>query len=192
MASTYATCPPIMNKVNVEGVEWCDFECDTAASHNIMSGGLYKKLRQSRPDVIPELKPERLTIRLADGSISRKACGSIRVAVRSRSSEAVLNFFIMNGPNNLLGRLALEQLWPKQYGELKNAVKNMVVSVEVPEASSRKVYGVRVEADAQDGGGETTMVCSSDSSSNSGESPAPARKATMLPEKNTFPYSSRG
>ena len=81
--------------------------------------------------IIPEMRAEKLTIRLADGTISRKACGSIRVAVKSKTSGATLDFFVMRGPNNLLGRLALEQLWPTQYDALKKAVTDMSVNADV-------------------------------------------------------------
>ena len=45
VATPYATCPPIMTEINIEDVGIAKFECDTAASHNIMSEGLYKNLR---------------------------------------------------------------------------------------------------------------------------------------------------
>ena len=68
----YATSPPMMTKINVgeAGMEY--FECDTAASHNIMSQIVYEKLRRRKPDSIPALKQQKLAIRLADGSISSK------------------------------------------------------------------------------------------------------------------------
>ena len=114
--SFYATCPPIMAEINVEDVEVAKFECDTAASHNIMSQGLFRKLRSQRPDKVPDMKQKKLTIRLADGSVSNKQCGSVRVAVKAHNSKIViLDFFVLQGPNNLLGRLALEKMWPAQY-----------------------------------------------------------------------------
>ena len=81
-----------------------------------MSQELYSKLRSRRPDKIPKMKQEKLAIRLADGSVSSKQCGTISVDVKARSSKITrLDFFFMNGPNNLLGRLALEKMWPTQY-----------------------------------------------------------------------------
>ena len=44
----YATCPPIMTEVSIDGVDVAKFECDTAASHNIMSERLYKNLLQTK------------------------------------------------------------------------------------------------------------------------------------------------
>ena len=104
VATVYATSPPMMTDINIEEVEVAKFECDTAASHNIMSQELYNKLRSRRPDKIPKMKQEKLAIRLADGSVSSKQCGTISVDVKERSSKITrLDFFVMNGPNNLLG-----------------------------------------------------------------------------------------
>ena len=71
----------MMTKINVgeTGMEY--FECDTAASHNIMSQVVYDKLRSRKPDSIPMLKQEKLAIRLADGSVSSKQCGTVNIEV---------------------------------------------------------------------------------------------------------------
>ena len=48
---------------------------------------------------------EKLAIRLADGSVSSKQCGSICVAIQARNSKIViLDFFVLEGPNNLRGK----------------------------------------------------------------------------------------
>ena len=40
----------------------------------------------------------------------------IQFKVQAHSTAAVrLNFFVVEGPNNLLGRFALEKLWPAEY-----------------------------------------------------------------------------
>ena len=74
--TVYATSPPMMTMINVGEVGMARFECDTAASHNIMSQELYNKLRSRKPDRIPKLKQEKLAIHLADGSISSKIGGT--------------------------------------------------------------------------------------------------------------------
>ena len=68
--SVYATSPPMMTDINVGEVGMAKFECNMAASHNIMSQELYNKLRSRRPDKIPKMKQEKLAIRLANGSVS--------------------------------------------------------------------------------------------------------------------------
>ena len=61
--SVYALSPPMMKVINVGEVGMAKFECDTAASHNIISQELYDKLRSRKPDRIPKLKQEKLAIR---------------------------------------------------------------------------------------------------------------------------------
>ena len=41
--SVYAPSPPMMTMINVSEAGMARFECDTAASHNIMSQKLYNK-----------------------------------------------------------------------------------------------------------------------------------------------------
>ena len=104
-----------MTEVNIENVHVAQFQCDTAASHNVMSGGLYRKLRGQRPDRIPPMRQEKLAIRLADGSVGNKKCGSVQLPVKAKNSNVVvLNFFIMAGADNILGRLVLQKIWPAQ------------------------------------------------------------------------------
>ena len=117
----YATNQPLMTSVRLAGACEAKFECDTAASHNVISAELYQKLRQQSNYKIPSIKQEKVAIRLADGTISGKACGSVTLTVQARNTPTVeLNFFVLAGPNNLLGRLALEKLWPVQYRALRD------------------------------------------------------------------------
>ena len=114
----YNTCPAMMTDVMVEGVAKVKFECDTAASHCIMSEGVYHSL-QKQNWRIPNMKSEKLVVKLADGTISDKACGSVKLKVKAKNTEEVsLDFFVINGPNNLLGRSALMKLWPKEFNAL--------------------------------------------------------------------------
>ena len=63
---------------------------------------------------------EELVVKLADGTVSTKACGSVRLRVKAKNTEEVLlDFFVIDGPNNLLGRYALEKLWPSEYNALR-------------------------------------------------------------------------
>ena len=120
----YPTIPKMMTKLNVgeAGIEM--FECDTAASHNILVRAVYDKLRNKQPKRIPELVQEKQQIQLADGTISKKVVGSVSIKVQAGNSGVTrLDFFVMNSPNNLLGRLALEKLWPEQYRALREATE---------------------------------------------------------------------
>ena len=51
--AVYATSPHMRTKINVGKASMEYFECDTAASHNIMSRAVYDKLRSKKRDNIP-------------------------------------------------------------------------------------------------------------------------------------------
>ena len=59
------------------GVE--QFEVDTAASHSILTYEAYNRLKNMPYGDIPELRPETRTVKLADGSVSRKKMGSVSI-----------------------------------------------------------------------------------------------------------------
>ena len=65
--------------------------------------------------------------------------------MQARNSKVTrLDFFVVNGPNNLLGHLALEKMWPTQYKALRD------IATEVPViASSAKVVSSRGKALSQ-------------------------------------------
>ena len=97
------------------------------------------RLRRKGPSKIPQIKQENLAIRLADGSISGKRCGSLRVDVQATNSRVVkLDFFVIQGPNNLLGRHALESMWPSQFNALREIAEVPNVST-APIANKAKV-----------------------------------------------------
>ena len=90
VVTSYTTCPPIMTEVCIEDLWMVRFECDTAASHNILSADLYNGLRKQKSGRIPAMKQENLAIRLADGTVSIKACGSIHLAVKENTTGVVV------------------------------------------------------------------------------------------------------
>ena len=47
-----------------------------------------------------------------------------------QDKDRKLQFFVVDGPNNLLGRYALEQLWPTQYNALCDVATQRVHSVK--------------------------------------------------------------
>ena len=53
----------------------------------------------------------------------------MRLKVKARNTkEVALDFFVIDGPNNLLGRYGLEKLWPSEYNVLRNvATENAAV-----------------------------------------------------------------
>ena len=121
----YTTNRPMMTSVILAGKCKAQFECDTAASHSLMSVKLYKRLHEEPWCQIPKAVTENVAMKLADGTISKKSCGVIKLSVKARNTPTVeLSFFVVSGPNNLLGRFAIETLWPKQYKALRNIVNS--------------------------------------------------------------------
>ena len=57
--------------------------------------------------------------------------------VAANGKRLKLHFFVMNGPNNLLGRLALSTIWPKEYGALKDVAEVPVKKLVVPAQKSQ-------------------------------------------------------
>ena len=135
VAAFYPTIPKMLTQINVGEAGKEIFECDTATSHNILKRVVYDKLRNKHPEGIPELVQEKQQIQLADGTISKKMVGSVSIKVQASNSMVTrLDFFVMNSPNNLLGRLALEKLWPQQYNALKQ-----IAEVPFPMNNVKKV-----------------------------------------------------
>ena len=75
VAAFYPTIPKMLTQINVGEAGKEIFECDTAASHNILKRVVYDKLRNKHPKGIPELVQEKQQIQLADGTISNKMVG---------------------------------------------------------------------------------------------------------------------
>ena len=100
---------------------------------------IYEKLRKRHSSGIPELIQESQKIQLADGTISKKVVGSVSIRIQaSNTGVTKVDFFVMDSPNNLLGHLALEKLWPQQYNALKT-----VAEVPFPSKNIKKVPAVR-------------------------------------------------
>ena len=97
------TNPAMMTCVRLEGVCFADFECDTAASHSVISEKVFSKLQQQLKKKLC-VKQVNVAIRLADGTSSNKSSGVVQIAVEKADAEPVLlSFFVISGPNCLLG-----------------------------------------------------------------------------------------
>ena len=69
---------------------------------------------------IPNLRPETSNIRLVDGSSSNKILGSVSIRCKAINSDSrKLDFYVMKTQGNLLGRYAIEMLWPKLFTGIK-------------------------------------------------------------------------
>ena len=83
----------------------------TPASHSILTCETYDRLRSLPDGDNPELRSETRTVRLADGSISRKQMGSVSIDVQAGNTGIEkIDFYVMEAPCNLLSRYAIEKL----------------------------------------------------------------------------------
>lgn len=129
VGSPLVTNEPMVTNCLVAGVTSVQFECDTAASHSVLSKSTFDKL-QSMCQVT--LQPERVVIRLADGTLSNKSYVSAQLTVQKSTDSSKIykvTFFVLDCPNCLLGRYALQMLWPKQYLALKEVAKACISTV---------------------------------------------------------------
>ena len=85
-------------------------KCDTTASHSVMLNVVYRELRKKLGD-LPGKKQD-VFIKLADVTVCEKSYGtvhSVQVNIRAHGTQPVLvTFFVIKGPNSLLGCYALE------------------------------------------------------------------------------------
>ena len=65
-----ATNDPLMTSVRLEGLGVAKFECDTAATHNVISKDVFEKLQKLRKKKL-YVKPVKVSVRLADGTLSK-------------------------------------------------------------------------------------------------------------------------
>ena len=75
------TSPAMMTSVRLQGVQLADFECDTAASHSVISDKAFNELQKKLKKKLC-VKKVNVAIRLADGSSSSKSSGIVQIKVK--------------------------------------------------------------------------------------------------------------
>ena len=135
-------------------------ECDSGASHNVLSMRSYKQIWPKGKG--PSLHKKKVKVIMADGSRSKLPIHSMKCSlVASNGKKVHLYFYVMDGPHNLLGRSGLISIWPKEYMSLKNIVEAPLFKipadfqVQSPSKSQRQSVAATVRASAE------RTVCSS-------------------------------
>ena len=110
-----------------------ELEVDTAASHNVMSTDMFKALVKKSGNNPPVLAKSGAILRLADGTPSDKlrGCAHLSVKLANKDSSkptlsAVVPVFVVDGPNCLLGRPAIQYMMPKLYKNLSDIARDSV------------------------------------------------------------------
>ena len=128
-----ATNEPLMTRLNLENVMSLKMEVDTAASHNTISKDCFKELQLALFKHGKEKSKKlsrKATLTLGDGSMAKQKCEVVRILVSNELSDftdpKLLTFFVIDGPNNLMGRYSLELLFPTAFAKFKDVIcKNM-------------------------------------------------------------------
>ena len=82
--TAYPTCPPIMTEVKMGGGK-VKFECDTAASHNILSQETYQDIWRRGSG--SKLVHHNVNVILADGTKSQKKTRSMEAVVETSNNK---------------------------------------------------------------------------------------------------------
>ena len=115
------TCKNIFTSLRFNGNKKVRMECDTAASHNMLSLKTYKKIW---PYKGPRLVKKDVTVLMADGTKSALPISSMKCMVTASNNKSVLlHFYVLDGPHNLLGRFGLKTIWPKEYHALQKVAE---------------------------------------------------------------------
>ena len=115
------TNDPLLTRICVENVAEMTFELDTAASHSLLAKSTFDRLQKClaakgrKPLVVQQ---QQVSIKLADGTRTDKHIGTVQMNIARTincSNPVLVTFFILDGPNCLLSRYAVEGLWPDIY-----------------------------------------------------------------------------
>ena len=134
--SPLVTNDPLLTRICVENVAEMTFEIDTAASHSLLSRSIFDRLQRDlavRGRKPLQTQKQQVSIKLADGTTTAKHVGTVQMHIAKTvncKKPILVTFFILDGPNNLLGRHSIQRLWPDVYSMLiKGAIANLGVEL---------------------------------------------------------------
>ena len=143
----------LFTTVRFNGNKRVVMECDSGASHNVLSMRSYKQIWPTGKG--PSLHRKKVKVIMADGSRSKLPIHSMKCSlVASNNKKVHLYFYVIDGPHNLLGRSGLLAIWPKEYISLKNTVEAPLFripadfQVQSPVKSQRQSVAATVRASA--------------------------------------------
>ena len=122
----------IMGGVIINGIIKKEMELDTAACHCIISAELWKEIVLVNPDNPPTLEKGSVNMTMADGTQSRAVMGSTHLTITRADKPQHTGVFlviVVYGPHILLGRPALQALWPEQYGSLAQVAQKSLEAI---------------------------------------------------------------
>ena len=139
VSDAYATTAVLSSTENImagiifNDIYGAELEVDTAASHNVMSTNMFNALVKKSGNNPPVLEKSSAILRLADGTPSDKLRGCAHIAVKLAKKDgskpalsAVVPVFVVDGPNCLLGRPAIQYIMPVLYKDLSDIAKDSI------------------------------------------------------------------
>ena len=104
--SVHQATEKLLSTVSVNGQD-AKFQLDTAASGCLMSQELFGRLQMKARRRL-QVRNEKSSVKLADGSVSKKPCKSVWLSVKPHhlARPVRINFLVVSGGVNLLGRWA--------------------------------------------------------------------------------------
>ena len=152
--------PVIKASFIVEGRYICDFEIDTDASHTMISPTVFKKAQYVAKDK-PTLGPEQ-TMKLADGSFSTSKCRLTHLTLARADKpkdSATFPVMVVEGPNIILGRSAIQYFWPNIYDNLSKAAASTREAANLIPANPPEVLDKLCGISSVSTGGESLSTC---------------------------------
>ena len=120
------TAKTINTGVLLNGTTAAVLEIDTAACHCIISKKLFEEIVSQSDANPPILKAGNITMNLADGTPSNNVLGCAEIS-KTRPDKpdrtGIFPIFVVDGPHCLIGRPALQVLYPEQYNSLSKIAK---------------------------------------------------------------------
>ena len=181
VVSPLITNDPLLTRICVEGVAMMTFEIDTAASHSLISQDVFNRIQgelKFRGRKLLKPLDQQVSIKLADGSTAAKNVATVQmnIATSENSKEKVLaTFFILEGPNNLLSRHSVMNLWPATYKAfVRDTNCKKLGQIQYTDANTGTVRSVQVQQK-----GKSDNICKTDKEK-SGQSKSDKVKPTKV------------
>ena len=174
----------------------CQMELDTAACHCIMSYDRFKEIVSKSKSKPPTLVEGSIRMNMADGTPSTAVKGSTVLSITRADKPEMTGVFtvvIVDGPHALLGRPALQALWPEQYNNFASIAKKSLDAMGTSSACSACINYLRADERKCSGGGAatttttTTTTAIADTSACAKDAAAAATKAADTSTHRSLP-----
>ena len=120
----------IIGGVILNGIMNTSMELDTGACESMMTYDNFQKL--SKLSVKPPVLQDDAVVRMADGTSSKCTKGTTLLQIQRADrpeKSGTFKVIVTEGPNDLLGRPVLKELWPDEYQSFVNSAKESIDAI---------------------------------------------------------------